>query len=165
MDQAARLYEAASLASGSVERVGAATPYRDEGGGEADIRRRGIAYEPFRLPRCWWQVADRNQANLGFVCKKAGLVEMASTKNAEGRVIWRPTIRIHDLRHSFASILVSAGASLPLIGQMLGHTQPQTTARYAHLYDDPLRDAAEIVGAVVLPKLDENGGRQTPRNE
>ena len=58
-------------------------------------------------------------------------------------------MRLHDLRHSFASILVSAGASLPLIGQMLGHTQPQTTARYAHLYDDPLREAAEMVGAVL----------------
>ena len=61
-------------------------------------------------------------------------------------------MRLHDLRHSFASILVSAGASLPLIGQMLGHTQPQTTARYAHLYDDPLREAAEMVSAVVLAK-------------
>ena len=65
-------------------------------------------------------------------------------------------MRLHDLRHSFASILVSAGASLPLIGQMLGHTQVQTTQRYAHLYDDPLRKAAETVGEVVdagLPAL------------
>ena len=37
-------------------------------------------------------------------------------------MIARPSVRLHDLRHSFASILVSAGASLPLIGQMLGHT-------------------------------------------
>jgi len=59
---------------------------------------------------------------------------------------------MHDLRHSFASILVSSGASLPLIGQMLGHTQTQTTARYAHLYDDPMREAAEVVGSVMLPK-------------
>ena len=64
-------------------------------------------------------------------------------------MIARPSVRLHDLRHSFASILVSAGASLPLIGQMLGHTQPQTTARYAHLYDDSLRKAAETVGEVV----------------
>ena len=58
-------------------------------------------------------------------------------------------VRIHDLRHSFASILVSSGASLPMIGQLLGHTQAQTTARYTHLYDDPLRAATERVGAVV----------------
>jgi site-specific recombinase XerD len=59
-------------------------------------------------------------------------------------------LRVHDLRHSFASQLVSAGHSLSLIGALLGHTQPQTTARYAHLYDDPLRKATEQVGAIVM---------------
>jgi integrase len=58
-------------------------------------------------------------------------------------------IRLHDLRHTFASMLVSSGASLPLIGAMLGHTQPNTTARYAHLFDDPLIDAAETVSRLV----------------
>lgn len=60
-------------------------------------------------------------------------------------------VRIHDLRHTFASLLVSGGASLPLIGQMLGHTQVQTTLRYAHLFDDPMRKAAEMVGTAILP--------------
>ncbi|WP_371398395.1 tyrosine-type recombinase/integrase [Fretibacter rubidus] len=55
--------------------------------------------------------------------------------------------RIHDLRHTFASIAVSQGQSLPIIGAMLGHTQTQTTARYAHLYDDPLIKAAEAVSS------------------
>ncbi len=50
--------------------------------------------------------------------------------------------RIHDLRHTFASHLVSSGVSLPIVGRLLGHTQPQTTQRYAHLADDPLREAA-----------------------
>jgi len=58
-------------------------------------------------------------------------------------------VRIHDLRHTFASLLVSSGASLPLIGAMLGHTQTNTTARYAHLFDDPLQDAAEMVSMMV----------------
>jgi integrase len=58
-------------------------------------------------------------------------------------------LRVHDLRHSFASQLVSQGASLPLIGALLGHTQAQTTARYAHLFDDPQRAAVERVGAVI----------------
>ena len=57
--------------------------------------------------------------------------------------------RVHDLRHSYASILASAGLSLPVIGALLGHTQPATTARYAHLLDDPLRAATERVGAIV----------------
>ncbi len=56
---------------------------------------------------------------------------------------------MHDLRHSYASFLVSAGLSLPVIGALLGHAQPSTTARYAHLFDDPLRAATERVGAVV----------------
>ena len=61
--------------------------------------------------------------------------------------------RIHDLRHTYASILASAGLSLPIIGALLGHTQPQTTARYAHLQDDPLRSATERVGAVVTANI------------
>jgi integrase len=58
-------------------------------------------------------------------------------------------LRIHDLRHSFASQLVSSGASLPLIGALLGHSNPTTTARYSHLFDDPQRAAVEKVGAIV----------------
>jgi integrase len=60
--------------------------------------------------------------------------------------------RVQDLRHCYASILASAGFSLPIIGALLGHTQPSTTARYSHLLDDPLRQAAERVGAVVTGK-------------
>ena len=55
-------------------------------------------------------------------------------------------VRIHDLRHTFASLGARAGMSLPLIGALLGHRSPQTTARYAHLADNPLRDAAETIG-------------------
>lgn len=58
-------------------------------------------------------------------------------------------VRVHDLRHTYASILASAGLSLPIIGALLGHTQPSTTARYAHLFDDPLRKATERVGQIV----------------
>jgi integrase len=61
-------------------------------------------------------------------------------------------LRIHDLRHSFASQLVSGGASLPLIGALLGHSNPATTHRYSHLYDDPQRDAVEHVGAIIAGK-------------
>ena len=67
------------------------------------------------------------------ICKSAGIADL----------------RIHDLRHSFASELVSSGASLPLIGALLGHSNPSTTSRYSHLYDDPLRKAVETVCAVI----------------
>ncbi len=57
--------------------------------------------------------------------------------------------RIHDLRHTFASAAVAAGQGLPMIGKLLGHTQVQTTARYAHLAADPVKAAAEQVSNVI----------------
>jgi integrase len=59
-----------------------------------------------------------------------------------------PGLRLHDLRHAYASVLASGGLSLPIIGALLGHTTPSTTARYAHLLDDPLRQATERVGSL-----------------
>jgi hypothetical protein len=57
--------------------------------------------------------------------------------------IGRPEVTIHDLRHSRASALARNGASLPMIGQVLGHASASTTARYAHLVDGDLRDLVE----------------------
>jgi integrase len=54
-------------------------------------------------------------------------------------------VRIHDLRHTFASTAVASGQGLPMIGKLLGHTQVQTTARYAHLAAEPVRLAADAV--------------------
>jgi integrase len=62
-------------------------------------------------------------------------------------------VRIHDLRHTFASTAVAAGQGLPMIGKLLGHTQVQTTARYAHLAADPLKDAAERVASSLAQTL------------
>ena len=61
-------------------------------------------------------------------------------------------VRIHDLRHSFASILASSGLSLPIIGQLLGHSQASTTQRYAHLQDEALKKATAKVGRAVRGK-------------
>jgi len=66
-------------------------------------------------------------------------------------------VRLHDLRHSFASIAVSRGASLPIIGALLGHSSNTTTQRYAHLHDDPLKSATEAVGREIAASLDDGG--------
>ena len=60
-------------------------------------------------------------------------------------------VRLHDLRHSFASVAVSGGLSLPMIGRLLGHYNVATTHRYAHLVADPLRAADRDVGTTVDP--------------
>ena len=69
----------------------------------------------------------------GVVCKAAGITGL----------------RIHDLRHSYASTVISSGWSLSVVGALLGHTQPNTTARYAHLVDDVLQRATDTAGAVL----------------
>jgi len=62
-------------------------------------------------------------------------------------------LRIHDLRHSFASDALQLGQDLTMIGRLLGHTQVQTTARYAHLKADPVRSAADAVSGAVARAL------------
>ena len=58
-------------------------------------------------------------------------------------------VRLHDLRHSFASRALALGETLPVIGKLLGHTQVQTTARYAHLARDSIQNAASrITGSI-----------------
>ena len=73
-----------------------------------------------------------------LICKRAGLEDL----------------RIHDCRHSYASRALALGESLPMIGRLLGHTQVETTARYAHLAKDTVQDSAvrisESIAADVL---------------
>ena len=70
-------------------------------------------------------------------------------------------VRIHDLRHSYASGALALGEGLPMIGKLLGHTQVQTTARYAHLARDSLKIAgsrvSDTIGAAMLKKTKKNG--------
>jgi len=92
-------------------------------------------------------------------CRKAGLAEKVEKRDRAGKVvktakgepvmIWQPTARIHDLRHTFASVLAGRGLSLPVIGSLLGHTQAATTNRYAHLMGDPLRAATEAAAEFI----------------
>ena len=96
------------------------------------------------------QESDQDGAQFLFPSRRSPTGHLKDLKRAWGRIMDLAEIenfRVHDLRHTFASILASGGASLIVIGRLLGHTQPSTTARYAHLFDDPLRDAAGKVGA------------------
>lgn len=72
-------------------------------------------------------------------------------------------LRLHDLRHSFASVGAGAGLSLPIIGKLLGHTQAATTQRYAHLAADPVRQAADRISGEIAAALNGNPkGEVTP---
>ena len=62
-------------------------------------------------------------------------------------------VRLHDLRHAFASRALVLGESLPMIGKLLGHTQVRTTARYAHVGDDSIKDAAERIAASIAEDI------------
>jgi len=62
-------------------------------------------------------------------------------------------VRLHDLRHSFASIAITDGISLMHIGGLLGHVLPETTARYAHLAEDVVADAAARVSGSIAKCL------------
>jgi integrase len=62
-------------------------------------------------------------------------------------------VRLHDLRHSFASVGAAGGLSLPIIGALLGHTQPTTTARYAHLAASPLHEAVDAIGTRIMAMM------------
>ncbi len=70
-------------------------------------------------------------------------------------------VRLHDLRHSFASVGAGSGESLVIIGALLGHRQPATTSRYAHLADDPVRRAADRIAETIASAMN---GEQPPGN-
>lgn len=67
-------------------------------------------------------------------------------------------VRLHDLRHSFASIGAASGMGLQIVGKLLGHRQASTTARYSHLGDDPLRNAADRIGGEISGLMEAEHG-------
>jgi integrase len=69
-------------------------------------------------------------------------------------------VRIHDLRHTYASFGAGGGLGLPIIGKLLGHTQSATTARYAHLDNDPLRRASESIAGRIAEAMGEGSAGQ-----
>lgn len=92
-------------------------------------RRRVVASGTYIFPGSLDAPLQEVRRTWKSVCENAGISE----------------VRIHDLRHTFASLVASAGQSLLIVGELLGHSTAQTTKRYAHLYDDALREATERV--------------------
>jgi integrase len=95
------------------------------------------------------QSIPRLEGNPYVICgEKAGqhLVNLEKPWRRIRKAAQLDDVRLHDLRHSFASVAASGGQSLVIIGKMLGHSQPATTARYTHLADDPVKAASDAVG-------------------
>jgi integrase len=67
-------------------------------------------------------------------------------------------LRLHDLRHSYASIGAAAGMGLGMVGKLLGHASPSTTHRYSHFADDPLRRASEKIASTIASAMNGQGG-------
>jgi integrase len=121
--------------------------------------------EPLRQIRsCWVAVSERATLALWAESANAKVAKIVSDHGPEATVarvrieagrrkITLPQglddARAYDLRHTFASVGAGGGLSLQIIGKLLGHTVARTTERYAHLADDPLRDAAAKIGSVI----------------
>ena len=109
---------------------------------------------PLSAPALALLTAMKAEANVSrrflFPSTNGALTEIKKSWAAVCRAAGIEGVRVHDLRHTYASVLASSGLSLPIIGALLGHSQPATTARYAHLLDDPLRAATERAGAVIM---------------
>jgi integrase len=106
-----------------------------------------------RLPR-----VDGNDHVVVGAHHGAHLVNLTKSWHVLRKAAGLPGVRLHDLRHTHASVGAAAGLGLPMIGALLGHTQPATTARYAHLAADPVRAAAEVVGRQLTAAM--SGGRR-----
>lgn len=122
-------------------------PERTKAGGRTGARR--IMLSPVAV-----EILQRRRANTE---QGAEFVFPASSAAGHAIALRRPFlkacrrarlsgVRIHDLRHSFASLAVADGASLFLIGKLLGHANARTTERYAHLSGDPLLEAVDSIG-------------------
>lgn len=86
---------------------------------------------------------------------------MVNIKDAWGDVLKQAGLtgwRIHDLRHAFASMMVNSGASLPVVGKILGHSNVSTTQRYAHLEQNPARKAAEDAAVKIAKAMSKKSG-------
>lgn len=97
----------------------------------------------------------RTDGNPYVICgakDKAHLINLQKPWRRIRAKVGLQDVRLHDLRHTFASIAASKGLSLPIIGALLGHKQTQTTARYAHLIGQPLLEASETISGEIMKR-------------
>lgn len=106
----------------------------------------GFLVEVGRTEALYWRAAH-------FQDERKVLRRSLSGAQPLGELAEIPDVRIHEVRHTFASLLVSGGASLEMIGLLLSHTQIGTTQGYAHLIDAPLRAGVNAVGEMLKPRL------------
>lgn len=130
---------------------------------------RGIAYledsktgaKPLYLPPAALDVLrclERQYDNPYVICgRKPGshLVGLARPWYRVRKRAGLSDVRLHDLRHTFASWGASNGMSLPIIGRLLGHQHPGTTQRYAHLQDDPVYRAGDLIAHAISTAMEE----------
>jgi integrase len=101
-------------------------------------------------------VSERNGDSLFVFPAFSGLRPFQGVEKVWRKVRSRagfPELRLHDLRHSYASMGLAAGDALPVIGALLGHSDVKTTARYAHLADDPVKAAADRISSSIATAM------------
>lgn len=146
----ARLGEILGLRWEFVDMDGATIRLPDSKTGAKSIYLNGPALEVLRglqreLGNPYVIVGAKRGAPLVNLAKPWNRIKEAITITTQGEV-YIEDLRIHDLRHSFASVGAASHLGLPVIGALLGHTQASTTQRYAHIANDPLRAASEAIG-------------------
>ena len=157
----ARLSEILTLRWEDVQFDEACLPLPDSKSGKKEIHLNPPALEVLTpLPRI-----DGNPYVITGRRKGAHLVNIQKPWRRIRHAAGLDDVRVHDLRHSFASVAATSGQSLIVIGALLGHTQPQTTSRYAHLAADPLREANDAVGGKIADAMSGSGARKAEAGE
>lgn len=128
---------------------------------------------PYVLPPC--RGGARQAGHMVGVQKAWERLRVRATELARQRAVEQgepverapdlSTVRLHDLRHSFASFAVADGATLYMVGKVLGHKQTRTTEIYAHLADDPLRAVADRTASKIAEAIKLGTEREKPKAE
>jgi integrase len=100
-----------------------------------------------------WAAIIRAAELLENVGKPRSKEKALKSKSGKSGGQLRPSVRLHDLRHTFAALGAGSSLGLPVIGKLLGHSQPTTTQRYAHLDADPMHRAANLIGNQIAAAL------------